>query len=372
MNRLAAGDVVGPLIAWYRAHRRELPWRSDPTPYHVLLSELMCQQTRVDTVIPYFGRFTERWATVEALAAADEEDVLHAWAGLGYYSRARNLLRCAQAVVERGSWPETVDELRALPGIGPYTAGAVASIAFGVRAPVVDGNVERVISRLDARAEDPRGVGRKPLWARVGDLHEASPDDVAPGDLNQALMELGAMVCTPKQPRCDRCPLTTGCVAHAAGEVLNYPVKKPKKPPTPMFAVYGVWRRPEGIVLGRRPNRGLLSGLYEPIGMEVGPDDDPAKALRVAFRDRIGCTVVRAHRLGEIVHVFSHRRLRAVVFEVEAEGSPECREGYQEVTVRANPEDVALSTLARRILALQPQLELPLAADGAYADRNGA
>jgi len=257
---------------------------------------------------------------------------------------------------------------RSLPGIGPYTAGAVASIAFGVRAPLVDGNVERVISRLDARPEDPRGAGKKALWARVAELHEAAPREIAPGDLNQGLMELGATVCTPKGPRCDRCPLSGGCLALAEDAVTAYPQKKPKKPPTPMFAAYGIWRRPDGIVLGRRPEGGLLSGLYEPIGVETGPDDDPARALAGAFQERVGCEVRRTHRLGEVVHVFSHRRLRAIVFEVEAVGSPACRDHYQEVVVLTNPEDVALSTLARRILALQPQLELPLAADGAYGD----
>ncbi|MEN0066724.1 MAG: A/G-specific adenine glycosylase [Myxococcota bacterium] len=364
-----ARAVVDALVSWFNEHARTLPWRSDPTPYHVLLSELMLQQTRVETVIPYFERFTARWPTLGDLAKAKEEEVLHAWAGLGYYSRARNLLRCAVAVSERGEMPQTVDGLRELPGVGPYTAGAIASIAFGVRAPLVDGNVERVVSRLDARAEDPRGAGKKALWARVTDLHEAAPEEIAPGDLNQALMELGATVCKPKQPRCDVCVLSSGCLAHAANEVAAYPKKKPKKPPTPMFSVAGIWRRPDGVVLGRRPNKGLLSGLYEPIGMEIGPEDDPAEALVKAFRERIGVTVKRAHRVGEVVHVFSHRRLRAAVFWIEeAEGSPECREGYSEVTVRQDPEDVALSTLARRILALQPQLELPLAADGTYGD----
>ncbi len=346
-----------------------MPWRDSPTPYHVLLSELMLQQTRVETVVPYFERFVTRWPTLEALAGADEEDVLHAWAGLGYYSRARNLLRCARTVTERGAMPETVDELRALPGIGPYTAGAVASIAFGVRTPLVDGNVERVISRFDARSPDPRGAGKKALWARVAELHEAAEADVAPGDLNQALMELGATVCRPRQTDCDRCPIARGCRALAEDAVLTYPTKKPKKPPTPMFAVYGIWERPEGIVLGRRPEGGLLSGLWEPIGTELAETADPRTALTTAFELRTGCVVSKAHPIGEVVHVFSHRRLRATVFRVEASGTPRCVAHYQEITVRANPEDVALSTLARRILALRPQLELPLAAERAYGER---
>ncbi|MEO0604256.1 MAG: A/G-specific adenine glycosylase [Myxococcota bacterium] len=366
MSRMEPGAVSRSLTTWFAEHRRELPWRSDPSPYHVLLSELMLQQTRVETVIPYFERFTARWPTLGALAEADEEEVLHAWAGLGYYSRARNLLRCAVTVKDLGAMPQTVEGLRALPGVGPYTAGAVASIAFGVRTPLVDGNVERVVSRLDARPEDPRGVGKKALWARVADLHEATAEDVAPGDLNQALMELGATICKPKNPQCGGCPVARGCLARASDTVLAYPVKKPKKPPTPMFAAYGIWRRADGVVLGRRPDGGLLSGLYEPIGIETVESDDPADALRKAFVERVGCEVTRVHRLGEVVHVFSHRRLRAVVFWVEATGSPECRSHYQDVTVTMKPDGVALSTLARKILALQPQLELPLAADRAY------
>ena len=345
------------LLAWYRGAARDLPWRRDPTPYHVLLSELMLQQTRVDTALPYFERFTARWPTLEALAEADEDDVLREWAGLGYYARARNLLRCARAAVAGCGLPDDLDGLRALPGIGPYTAGAIASIAFGVRTPLVDGNVERVLSRLDALTADPRREGRQPLWDRAAGLHEGL--DGAPGDLNQALMELGATVCTHKAPRCGRCPLAAGCAGRA--DPGAYPVKAPKPPPKPVWAVAGLLRSGRSVLLGRRRKGGLLGGLWEPVRADLAAGAHPEDALLAAFL-AAGFQVRVTAGLGEVVHVFTHRRLACSVYALEGEGTPRPGGPYDEVRWLADPEQVGLSALARRILAMDLSPPLPFAA----------
>lgn len=342
--------LIDALLPWYGRRARDLPWRRDPSPYEVLLSELMLQQTRVDTVVPYFERFTARWPTVEDLAAAEPDEVLGEWAGLGYYSRARNLHACAREAAAQGGLPDTAEGLRRLPGIGPYTAGAIASIAFGRRAPLVDGNVERVLNRIDARAGDPRSTaGKKALWARAGALQEALHEDEAPGDWNQALMELGATVCLPRNPSCLACPVRALCQAHAAGSPERYPELKPRTRPTPVSAVYAVGRLDGGWVLGKRPP-GLLGGLFEPIGAEVGTPT--AAALESAVRERTGLRVVALERVGTVKHTFSHRKLTAAVWRTTFEGSPEALEHYVDVRVVRDVEEVALSKLARKLLAL--------------------
>jgi A/G-specific adenine glycosylase len=347
------------LLAWYHANRRTMPWREDPTPYHILLSELLCQQTRIDTAIPYFERFVARWPTVADLAAADVEEVLHLWAGLGYYSRARNLHRAAQAAVSMGGIPGTPEALLELPGIGPYTAGAIASIAFGVKTPAVDGNVERVISRLDARGEDPRSPsGRRAIEARVQAMHADAPPASHAGDLTQALMELGATVCSPRSPSCAGCPWTEGCAARASGDPTTFPVVKKKAPPKPMSAVAGVLAGPHGVLMGRRPP-GLLGGLWEPIRCDVDGDDEIA-CIEQGFAEMTGLRVRVARRLGALVHVFSHRRLALTVFAVEANATatPTARAFYEELRW-LDPEapGVGLSTLARKVLTLAASAE---------------
>lgn len=349
------------ILEWYGREARDLPWRRDPSPYHVLLSELMLQQTRVETVVPYFERFVARWPTLEALAAADPEDVLHAWAGLGYYSRARNLLACAVAAVARGGLPSDPAALRELPGIGPYTAGAVASIAFGVRTPLVDGNVERVLCRLDGRDDDPRREGRAALWDRAGALLDAIPADAHPGALNQGLMELGATICTPRAPRCTACPISEDCVGRASGEPERWPRKVAKAPPRPIHGVAAVVRGDGGFLLGRRP-AGLLGGMWEPIGCEHDTGDD-LLALTDAFRDRVGVSLVGCRYLGDIVHVFTHRRLTCAVFAATVSGEPRAVDHYPEVRWVVDPAAVPLSALAHKMLALDRSPRLPLAAE---------
>lgn len=354
--------VRAALLAWYDASARVLPWRSDPTPYRVLLSELMLQQTRVDTVLPYFERFVERWPTLEDLAAATEDEVLEAWAGLGYYRRARSLLLAARAAAAHGGLPADPAALRALPGIGPYTSGAVASIAFSVSAPAVDGNVERVLSRLDARRVDPKSApGRRALEARAVELHGDRP-----GDLNQALMELGALVCTPRAPRCTACPLRALC--RSVGDPESLPVRRPRTPPRPVWAVAGILRVDGGLVLGQRPP-GLLGHLWELPGVELASDDDPRQALVRGLAERVGVEVHVGACLGEVTHAFSHRRLTLGVWELAlAAGQPRAASWYLQVRVVDPAEPgVPLSALAVKTLALCRQPVLPLAADGPRA-----
>jgi A/G-specific adenine glycosylase len=249
------------LLAWYDAHARVLPWRSPPggpapEPYRVWLSEVMLQQTTVAAVGPYFAKFLARWPTVEALAAAADADVMAAWAGLGYYARARNLLACARAVAARGGvFPDTEEGLRALPGLGTYTAAAVAAIAFGRRAAVVDANVERVVARLYA-IDEPLPKARTAIRARVEEL---TPDQRA-GDFAQAMMDLGSGVCTSRNPRCLLCPLSRDCRARQIGPEA-FPVKAPKKiKPTRQGQAF--WIEQDGRVwLVTRPGSGMLGGM---------------------------------------------------------------------------------------------------------------
>jgi len=303
----------------------------------------MLQQTRVDTVIPYYERFLARWPTAADMAAADEADVLSEWAGLGYYRRARNLLAAARAAA--AGFPNTLDAIRALPGVGPYTAGAVASIAFGIPAPAIDGNVERVIARVDGNALDPKtAAGRRSFAARVGEI---TAEGVA-GDVTQALMELGATVCTPKRPSCDPCPWTEHCASKDGGwETL--PTKKRKKPPTPVFAAAGVLRSEHGVLMGKRPD-GLLGGMWEPISTAFHSEPLAEGALRRAFAERAGATVTVGELLGEVTHVFSHRKLRLQVFAVNYTGPAAKNDGsYQ--ALGWYPGSKGLSTLARKTLA---------------------
>ena len=256
--------IVGDLLAHYDLHARRLPWRAPPgsnaaDPYRVWLSEVMLQQTTVAAVIPYFRKFTERWPTVEALASADDADLMAAWAGLGYYARARNLLACARVVAadHGGAFPSTEERLRALPGIGDYTAAAVAAIAFGRRAVVVDANVERVVARLFA-IETPMPAARPEIRAAADRI---TPDSRA-GDFAQAMMDLGATICTPRNPACGICPIRPDCAAFRTADPAAFPVRLAKKP-RPHRLGHGWWiERADGHVwLVRRPGKGLLGGM---------------------------------------------------------------------------------------------------------------
>ena len=256
-------SIQRKLLNWYDAHRRELPWRDTGDPYRVWLSEMMLQQTQVATVIPYFERFIARWPTVAALAAAPLDDVLHAWAGLGYYARARNLHKAARRVVDSfgGAFPNSVEELLELPGGGRYSAGGIASIGFGKQASVVDGNVARVLARLFVLEDDVRsGVGRDAAWA----LADALVPAARPGDFNQAVMELGATVCLPgESARCLTCPLRGECGAAPSGRAAELPVRTRKTPVQKETHVVVAIECAEKWLMVRRPEGGLWGGLWE-------------------------------------------------------------------------------------------------------------
>lgn len=343
------------LLAWYRAEARVLPWRSDPTPYHVLLSEFMCQQTRVETALPYYERFLARWPTLQDLAAEDQEAIVEAWAGLGYYRRARRLHEAARAGAQMGGLPSTAEELARLPGIGPYTAGAIASIAFGRAVPAVDGNVDRVLSRHHRVEEEvDRPVGKRRIRALAEALHDAGE---APGDLNQALMELGARVCTPRRPLCSSCPVAPTCAAREVGDVLDYPRKRPRKKPVPIVGIAGVLTDGAGrSLLVRKAGKGLLGGLWTP---PIVLETDSDAALAEAFA-QAGYTVDNTVRLGTVRHVFSHRDLTCTVVQVHGRRLTSPGDGWAAVELRSG--DDGMSTLARKILQLATPLPL-LAAD---------
>ncbi|KPL68118.1 adenine glycosylase [Erythrobacter sp. SG61-1L] len=296
----ASATISELLLDWYRTHARRLPWRAPPgenapEPYRVWLSEVMLQQTTVAAVIPYFEKFTSRWPTIEALAAAPEEEVMAAWAGLGYYSRARNLVKCARAVAELGAFPETEEGLRALPGLGAYTAAAVAAIAFGQRAVVVDANVERVVARLFA-IDDPLPGARKEIREKA-DLVTLDRDA---GDFAQAMMDLGATICTARDPRCLLCPLANACMGRMQGDPARLPVKAAKKAkPERIGTAYWIERAGK-VWLVTRPGEGMLGG------MRALPDDGwHARA------DGSGEAPVPGHwrDAGAVRHTFTHFHL---------------------------------------------------------------
>ena len=295
-------EAADLLVGWYRENRRDLPWRESRDPYRVLVSEIMLQQTRAETVKPYFRRFLEALPTVEALAACDEETLLKLWEGLGYYSRARNLQKAARAVVEHhgGVIPADFDALLALSGVGRYTAGAVASIAYGIPVPAVDGNVLRVLARLLGDDTDVLSATAKSNAERA--LAPHVPDEAA-GDFTQGLIELGALVCTPgEHPRCEDCPLRLLCVAEREGRQGELPVRLPKTKRRVEKRTVLVIRQGDRVALRRRPAEGLLGGLYEfPCLPEWVEEADVRTYL-----DSLGMKIERITPLGEAKHLFSH------------------------------------------------------------------
>jgi A/G-specific adenine glycosylase len=341
-------DLVRRLVRWFRANRRPLPWRAHRSPYTVLLSEILCQQTRVETATPYYERFVARWPTLEALAAATEDEVIAEWAGLGYYARARNLRNAAIAAVERGGLPDDPEALAELPGIGPYTAGAIAALAFGRAAPAVDGNVERVIARLDARRGDPRSrAGRDAIRDRVAELLAHGPPD----EVTEALMELGALVCTPRAPVCVACPWHAGCAARALGRQERIPPPRKRAPPKAVRAVAGLWRR-DGAILVVRRTRGLLGRLWGPPMHETDGSAD-REALEAAFERDLAVRVSVGKHRGVVEHTFTHRELALHVYEVRGRGVPTARGPYDAISwANADSRDVGLSAVARRAMRL--------------------
>jgi A/G-specific adenine glycosylase len=317
---------AGDILAWFDRHRRDLPWRRTKDPYRIWLSEVMLQQTRVETVLPFYNRFLSRFPTVEDLAHAELGEVLALWSGLGYYRRARQLHAAALEIAEGGGFPTTVDGLLELPGIGAYTAAAVASIAFGVAAPVLDGNVERVLARCLALREDPRAAGgRRQLLAAAAELL----DSRRPGDSNQALMEIGATICLPRRPRCLLCPLRPGCRAAAAGDPERYPVARAKRRTERHRLLVAVVESGDRVLLFRRPeDSALLAGTWELPWVPLEQAGVPANGAPAAgLAARYGGRWSLAPRGAQVRHGITFRDLEVDVHRAELAWGGEVRGG---------------------------------------------
>ena len=314
MIDLNGEEVVERLLAWWDEGHASLPWRETADPYAIWVAEIMLQQTQISTVIPYYARWLERFPTVMALAEASLDEVLKLWEGLGYYSRARYLHAAAKTVVAEhgGEVPQTVAELRGLKGVGPYTAGAIASIAFEQPVPVVDGNVVRVLSRLvDLEADVTERETKKALWALAASLVPAD----RPGAFNQALMELGQRVCGPAAPACHQCPLGTVCRARQQGTQLERPVRPPRKR-TPHFDVAAgvIWRDDGRFLIARRPLDGLLGGLWEFPGGKQDPGETLAETLAREIQAELALQIAVGRRLVQIKHAYTHFRITLHAF----------------------------------------------------------
>jgi len=326
--RVKASTLTDRLLAWYREGHRDLPWRRTADPYRVWISEIMLQQTRAQTAIPYYERFLERFPTVEALAAAGESDVLAAWSGLGYYERARNLRRAAQRIAATGEFPREYAAIRALPGVGDYTAAAVASIAFGLPHAVLDGNVLRVVARVE---NDPADIGSPRTRQRFRAVADAWLDARSPGVFNQALMELGATVCLPKNPLCLLCPVSSECRAFADGTVEQLPVKLRRVEPLKIEDLLLVARKQGRILLRQRdPDARRMAGFWELPTPEQLP------------RARIG------RRLGEFRHTITHHHYTFGVAEASASTARAPFRWFEP----AELGNIPLSTTARKALKI--------------------
>lgn len=301
------------LLTWYRQCARELPWRGSSDPYAIWVSEIMLQQTRVETVIPYYENWMQRFPTIRSLAEAPQQDVLATWEGLGYYSRARNLQRAAQVVIAQhnGELPEDVKSLQKLPGIGRYTAGAITSIAFGLDEPVLDGNVRRVFARvfdLQVPARSPDGEAR--LWVLASEHLPAGQAS----EYNQALMDLGASVCTPRSPNCTSCPVVNYCRAYALGVQEQRPILS-ARPAIPHYTVTAaVIERQGKILIAQRPQKGLLGGLWEFPGGKQQPNESLLDCLMREISEELGVAVVIIHPFGVYRHAYTHFRVTLHAF----------------------------------------------------------
>ncbi len=320
------GDWMQELLRWFDCHRRDLPWREDSPrdPYRVWVSEIMLQQTRTEAVRPYYTAWMEKFPTIRVLAEAEEEDVLHQWQGLGYYSRARNLHKAAREIVSRcgGHMPEDRKGLLGLPGIGEYTAGAILSIAFGQREDAADGNVLRIYARLYRIHDDIlKNTGKRKIIALVKET--ISPE--RPGDFNEALMDLGADICIPRNPRCGACPLRRYCGACAAGETELLPVRTPKKEKQQLYAACGICKRGNAFLMHLRPDTGMLASMWEfPMALAPGKKDCIA-LLEKLVGGAAGETLWTRH------HVFTHRIWDMTAYRINGVRKPD-GEDWQWIT----------------------------------------
>ena len=341
------------LLAWYATHRRDLPWRRTHNPYHIWVAEVMLQQTQVATVIPYYKRFLARFPTIEALGKASLGDVLKLWEGLGYYARARHLHAAARRVLLEfdGRIPGTLEELLSLPGIGRYTAGAVLSIAFGRDVPAPDGNVRRVLSRVFAVSEDvTRGAGQRRLWR----LAESMLPSGRAAEFNQALMDLGAIVCTPRAPVCADCPLVQDCQAHKLGQEERFPTRRPRRPlPHYDVAAGVVWNGGGRFLVAQRLPRGLLGGLWEFPGGKQELGESLEECLRRELAEELGIKVAVGASLIVVRHAYTHFRITLHAFHCRLLGGQpralDCAD-WDWITL-ADADRFAFSSADQKILA---------------------
>lgn len=295
------------LLAWYADCGRDLPWRDRSDPYKIWVSEIMLQQTQVKTVIPYYDRWLQQFPTVETLAAADIQQVLKAWQGLGYYARARNLHQAAKAIAasDGGVFPNTLEALLALPGIGRTTAGGILSAAFNLPVPILDGNVKRILARLIALPVPPAKASKR-LWQ----LSESLLDPQQPRDFNQALMDLGATICTPKRPNCDRCPWHPHCTAYQLQKQSEFPMREPSNPiPHKKIGVAVIWNDKNEILIDRRREQGLLGGLWEFPGGKIEPGETVEACIFREIQEELGIEVEVGSHLISVEHAYTHFRV---------------------------------------------------------------
>ncbi len=319
MNNVLADALLG----WYERHARRLPWRGHPDPYAVWVSEIMLQQTQVETAIPYFERWMARFPSIAALANASQQDVLQTWEGLGYYSRARNLHRAAQMIIERysGDLPQERTALEKLPGIGKYTAGAILSMAFGHDEAALDANIRRVLARVfDVALPARTAQGEARLWQLA---QENLPSGCA-GDFNQALMDLGAQICTPRAPTCPICPLNSLCQAYRLGTQEQRPLLKQKSPvPHVTVTAAVIWRGSE-VLIARRPESGLLGGLWEFPGGKLEAGEELVAGLRREIREELGVEINVGEPFGVYRHAYTHFKVTLYAFTCQlARGEPQ-------------------------------------------------
>lgn len=316
-------------LTWYHKEKRNLPWRATNDPYAIWISEIMLQQTRVETVIGYFYRFMEQFPTIQDLAAAEEQKLLKVWEGLGYYSRARNLKAAAQQIVAEfdGEMPQSIEEIRSLKGIGPYTAGAIGSIAFGLPEPAIDGNVMRVVSRLFCiEADIAKASSRRPFDDAMRTI--ISPDE--PGEFNQALMDLGSRICTPTTPKCEECPISQYCLAYAENRQTDFPVKSKKAKPKDVYYIAGAIEDQGSFLLVQRPETGLLASMWHFPLVEVTKEQYEALQRTWAKEEQLQLDLIaeddaleifpdlpvvwQKRHFGEITHIFSHLKWHVLLF----------------------------------------------------------
>lgn len=343
-------EIVAPLLDWYRANCRRLPWRENRDPYRVWVSEIMLQQTRVEAVIPYYERFMEQLPSIDALAACGDEELFKLWEGLGYYSRARNLKAAAQMICAKhqGRFPQEYDKIRALPGIGAYTAGAIASIAFEAPAAAVDGNVLRVVTRLTQDAHDITDAKFRSQITRA--LEQVYPAK-GRGDFTQSLMELGAVVCVPGgRPKCEECPVRALCRAHGSGTQLQYPVKKKKAPRRVEQKTVLVMCMQDRIALRKRENSGILAGMWELPNVD-GTLCEAEIAKWLAQRGMTAHRVQRAADGRQMKHIFTHVEWHMTCWNVCCDGAQDCGCGGEFTWVTAGQLEgaIALPTAFKKV-----------------------